>query len=142
MRHRKRCAFIQCTTNTPSHFLSIKCISIKLKVLFLTEPTTLGDNITSRNSNCQVKKSSNNNEDNLRCPQCKVLAHPFFLIPCQLTAHPKLPFEVVDSLKACKLNNNSQSCPKLLCLYDINDGGDDGDQKKSLIRRSPTATSF
>ena len=59
-----------------------------------------------------------------------------------LTDHSKLPFEVVGSLKACKSNNNSQSCPKLLCLNDINDGDDDGDQKKSLIRRYPTATSF
>ena len=67
------------------------------------------------------------------------------LIPprtCQLTAFSKLLFEVVGSLKACKPDNNSQSPPKRLCLNDINDGGDDGDQKKSLIRRSPTATSF
>ena len=130
MGHRKRRAFIQPTTNTPTHFLSIKCISIKLKVLFLTELTTLGDDITSRNSNFQVKKGSNNNEDNLRCPQCKVLAHPFFLIPCQLTAHPKLPFEVVDSLKAYKLNNNSQGCPKVLCSTITTTGAMTGTKRK------------
>ena len=52
----------------------------------------------------------------------------------------------VSSLKACKLYNSSQGCLKPSCLIDINGktniGDSDKGSKKTLVCKSPTATSL
>ena len=108
MRHRKRRAFIQCTTNTPAHSLSIKYISIKLKVLSLAAPGTHRD----KNDFPGLKLSSQ--EKCLRQEWLSTFSFwstdtffPSPLISRQLTAYLKFPFKVVNSLKACKLYNSS-----------------------------------
>ena len=143
MRYRKRRVFIQCTTNTPTHSLSIKCISIKLKVLFLTEPRTPRD----KNDFPGLKLSSQ--EKCLRQEWLSTFSFwstdtffPSPLIPRQLTACLKFPFKVVSSLKACKLYSSSYRCLKPSCLNDISDGGNEKGPNETVDRNSAPATSL
>ena len=144
MKHRKHRAFIIHIHDKHSDPLPLHQMHLYQVQIILKYPSSglLVKKMTSPDSNCQVKKSLNNNEDNLRCPQSKVLAHPFPLVKSQLTTHPKLPFESVGSLKLRKRNYSNYGFSKPLYLDNTNDWGDDRDQKKPLIRRSPTATSF
>ena len=99
--------------------------------------------MTSTDSNCQVKKNVYDKNDFQRS---HFPIHSFPLIPRQLTEYSKLPSNVVNSLKACKLYNSSQGCLKPSCLNDINGKTNVGDSakgsKKTLVCKSLTATSL
>ena len=138
MKHCKRRAFVH-TTNTPS--LSNTSPSSP-KYYSISESRTLRHNISSRNLMVNPKKVS------VTRMTCNVLnakywlVHPFPLVPWQFTSYPKLPFEVLGSPIACKCNNSSRGCPKPLCLDDISDFGNEKGPNKTMIRKSPPATSL
>ena len=98
MGHRKRRAFIQRATNTPTHSLSIKYIPIKSKLLFNIRVQDSYGLYGFSGLNSYAKKNVYDKNDFQRS-HFEVPIHSFPLLPRQLTEYSKLPLKVV-----CKLS--------------------------------------